>query len=114
MSAAKQRAQPSAGNIAESSGPGIHPGVWVIEPDHLRTHIVAGGDTLVATVMPSRTKGRAKAHALLLVSAPKLMEALQRLQRRGWLNASTCTDAQGNADLKFARDSLAAATGDPS
>lgn len=114
MSAAKQRAQRSAGNVAESSGPGIHPGVWVIEPDHLRTHIVAGGDTLVATVMPSRTKGRAKAHALLLVSAPKLLEALERLHARGWLDDSTCTDDAGNADLRFAREAIAEARGESS
>jgi hypothetical protein len=41
----------------------------------------------------------------------ELAEALQRLDRRGRLNDSGCTDEAGNADLRYARAALAKATG---
>lgn len=41
----------------------------------------------------------------------RLVEALERLQRRGHLNESTCADEATNADLRFAAEALASAKG---
>ena len=38
-----------------------------------------------------------------------LRDALERLNLRGYLDANPCAGDEGNADLKFARDALAAA-----
>ena len=41
----------------------------------------------------------------------RLIEALERLQRRGHLNESACADEATNADLRFAAEVLASAKG---
>jgi hypothetical protein len=47
----------------------------------------------------------------LIAAAPDLLEALQRLDRRGYLSAHACAGEDGNADLAFALAAIAKATG---
>jgi hypothetical protein len=51
------------------------------------------------------------ANARLIAAAPDLLEALQRLDRRGYLSAHACAGEDGNADLAFALAAIAKATG---
>lgn len=49
--------------------------------------------------------------ARLIECAPELLEALRRLDARGWFKESTCADQGTSQDMAFARAVLAKAKG---
>jgi hypothetical protein len=51
-----------------------------------------------------------RADARLIAAAPELLEALQRLDRRGYLSEHPCASDDGNADFAFCRAVIAKAT----
>ena len=81
------------------------PGPWTLEGGK-----VCGNGYYIATVNShGTTEGRA--NATLIAAAPDLLEALQRMNNRGWFAQTVCASEEENADMAFARAVIAKAEG---
>lgn len=83
------------------------PGPWKVFAVFADAEIRAEDGTLIA-VVPGRPGVR---NAGLIASAPDLIDAAQRLERRGFFAPSTCADDETAADMALMRAAIAKAPG---
>ena len=86
------------------------PGPWKVFSVFADAEVRTEDGTLIA-VVPARRGAR---NARLIATAPDLIVAAQRLERRGFFAPSTCADDETAADMALMGAAIAKATGSAS